>query len=240
MRCNRPSQTIRATKACALLLAASVAFATALPTHAGLMFGDFEGSATGWENWIGSPPWSESLGAMPFTSTGADTTYDYSTSHATSGSQSLKVDGKLGWDLNLAYNAGAAGAPVDVADFLANDTLSFDITFAGGNPGGWNQVHQVVFNTNAGWQAIEVSFSTPDLETDQTVTATYDYSGIDFTGATYLQLILATNNNNDPTHTTYYFDNFQISSAVPEPSTLALLGLASLLGVCQRRTGRNS
>ena len=230
MTCNKRCNLKWAHGVCLLLLAVSAICVSALPAQATLAFGDFEGAATGWGD--SKSGGFNPLTTLPFTSPDGVTHYELSSSHPTSGTQSLKVDSTTGLDFNLSYNPGAAGAPVDINDFLANDTITFDVTFAGGVPGGFNRIDQLAIKTDSGFHSLTTKFSTPDVETDQTVAVSYDYSGVPFAvTTTFIEMRIATNSDGDPSHRTYYFDNFQLSlSAVPEPSSFVMLALVSSLG----------
>ena len=251
MLCRKRLGSLRAKRvgnAWVVLIAASVALASMSPARADLVFGDFEGSGVpaGWGDWVSAGGvFFDPFTAIPHAGLDGISAYELSSSHATSGSQSLKVNSKMGFDYGLTYSATGGGAAT-ISDFLANDTLSFDVTFPGGDPGGYNNIFGIAVNTNGPGGTFAfydispntgtASFPTPDLTTDQTVQVSYDLTTVPFVAApTYLQIIIATNNN--PTgdvHTTYYFDNFQLSS-VPEPSSFAMLSLAGLLGGMVKR-----
>jgi hypothetical protein len=62
---------------------------------------------------------------------------------------------------------------------------------------------------------------------DVAATLTWNLTGLDLTGATYVNLVFAFQNPNAPATGLFYVDNAKIVN-VPEPATMALLGLGGL------------
>jgi hypothetical protein len=216
-----------------LILAAAV-LATAAPSYAdAVVIGDFEQTAPGWGRWSG--------GVQPF-----DANYTYTTDGATLNQYAIqftKAGG--GYAQSLAYSAGAAGT---IAQFLANDKLLVDVTFPATQVSGWAQVFEIALNSQYGGfvGASYVSQGVgwgPGGGGAQTITLEYDYSA----GATdhktdwmnngtpgWIEIIFAT--NSDANHGFFQFDNVRL--VIPEPATLTLGLLVSLVLVGIRRRGQ--
>ena len=198
-----------------------------------VVIGDWEGSPDGWIDWSTGGAGGVSVddpSVMP-------SKFDYGTVGATLGSQSLKLT-QTGWSQSLAIDLTGQ----NMADFLANDTLSFDLSIGAdwllNGTGGWSQIEQIVINADGlGWVG-QLSGSTGqqywwDGSPDQTTTVTLDYSAAKAAIApspTYIQIIFETNGQRDDgSSIDFYFDNMELTSAIPEPATLSLLGLGAFL-----------
>jgi hypothetical protein len=158
---------------------------------------------------------------------------------------SLQVQ-ESGWNQDLAIKLEYT--PGDVAAFLNNNQLTFTISVDGtGYASGWDQINALYINASGyGFQQVPWSdfTATGDQAANgampnfyfwngigfQSQTVTVNYSSIlpDITatpGNGYIEIIFATNNGGGaPNYLD--FNNVELSTApVPEPSTLALIGL---------------
>lgn len=198
-----------------------------------VVFGNFEGNQSdGFMSFTSSGP-------VPFASDTTGSTYSYTTIGATLGAIALDVS-HAGFASNLAYDFKANG---HLADFMANDILSFDVTaptFAT-NSGYW-QVYNVALNSQGGGFA-SVGGTSPIYNLyppyngqTGTVSINYDaYKALISPTTSYLQMIVTVNNGGGAP-TDFYFDNFRLSAVVvPEPTSAALASLAGLGLLARRR-----
>ncbi|HBG26451.1 MAG: hypothetical protein A2Y10_09945 [Planctomycetes bacterium GWF2_41_51] len=192
---------------------------------ADVMLGSWEGVTDGWIDWSGSHPSIGDATMMP-------SKYQYATIGATAGSQSLRLI-KDGWNQNLAlgmdYNQRVA--------FMANTKFAIDVTvpadIAGdGANDGYAQIYNVTINAEGyGWHdqftSVPLNFYFWDGSGERTATLEIDYSAIKSSMPAipgYIEIIIATNSSTGRGN--FYFDNARL---IPEPVTLALLGLGLTL-----------
>lgn len=113
-------------------------------------------------------------------------------------------------------------------------SLSYDVYR--GNLTDWNQFG-VIFNYNGNWNSFFSStttdFTGADGNTWTHVVIPYTINAV--SGLTYFQLSVAENAGGNVAGETIYVDNFQVPQVVPEPGTVALLGLSGMGALVLRR-----
>ncbi len=189
-------------------------------TSYGVLVSDFEGSLNGWltDAWTTGTISQSSIGA-------------------TSGIGSMLVEAPGGWQ---------QAAKVDVKPFrdvlgLPGALISTDVTsFAADMTGGWTEVEMVInaqnnddngANNNIGWN--QLGLKPMDRSgSPQTITWTVPadlstaIAGTD-AGIAWFEFVLVSNTEDTAGSVgKFYIDNIQ---AIPEPCTMALLGLGGLL-----------
>jgi len=217
-------------------LAAAAAFSVGTAGWA-TMIGDFEGgNLAGWSGgWDGGIISAETTGATSGT-----------------GSLGIMQASPGGWAWAVQFEG--------LQDIAANPYLSLDVTWVSSEwqpqvPGAneWVQMNEVFINSDgaSGGQQFGPSFITDPASpafpgswdptnwgAQHTRTLVWDLSSYDPTGATWMQILVSTNMGTgyDPPGTagTFYIDNVQL---IPEPGSLALLGLGALLVSLRRRRG---
>jgi hypothetical protein len=149
--------------------------------------------------------------------------------------QSLALD--LPWDLR--------------DDFLANDTLLIDLTvFATeGTTSGFTKIEQILLNAEGiSWGDIEVDapyFKGWGAPGEESTTLAFDYSaylpvaaGIQASeGRTpnWIQIVITTNGGDSANTGNFIFQNARCIKTIPEPASIALLGLGLGLLLVRRR-----
>jgi hypothetical protein len=180
--------------------------------------------------------------------TGSDTTHVLDLTAA-------GFDGGLGSGAALGYDFVSNGL---AAQFLANDVITFQWETAPGSEGsGYSQLYNIILNapgpgfttvggSSGGTSPLAITTGTvnqfpPFSGQLNTVSINYDAYKAAILADTltpgYIQLGFQTNNANPPTD--FYFDNFTLST-VPEPTSLALLGIGATSLLARRRTRRAS
>ena len=191
-------------------------------TSYGVVIGNWEGSDDGWTSPAGTLTNSETVGV-------------------TLDSYSAGVD-LSGWGQALKYQFGA---PSNKALFMQNDTFSIDFGVAasgGAYTAGYTHLQKIIMNNaSAGWVEVGGGGGTNPMATlywwaeagERTTTVTVDYSAYvanitdvnpDGTGTGYIEIIIETQTGGGAP-SQMYFDKAEL---IPEPATIALLGLGAL------------
>jgi hypothetical protein len=162
-------------------------------------------------------------------------TLSYSTIGVTRGSSSLAIQSnKVGWQWMIMHSG--------IVDIASTPILKADVTVLGAEwpTSTWVNFKEVALNSDGpdGWMQVTPtdpvnlaypgSFNPP---ADSTRTLTWDFTGYDATGATWMQIVFS-QNFDGTTLGKYYIDNVQL---VPEPMTMTLLGLGGLSLLRRRR-----
>ncbi len=228
------------------MLTAAAMIGTCVGTaRANFVFGNFEGTSDGFGAWTGSS-------IVPFAGATDGSTYSYSTVGATLGTYALDVNNGGGYKQDVAFDFKGNG---DLAAFLANDVLSFDVTApsaaAENTTSGYWQPYDVIINAQ-GWGFNTIAPSTPLANqyyyagfNGNTFTVSVNYDAVKAaigSNPGWLQMIIATNDGGGTSAggsgsyqpQDFLFDNFQLSS-VPEPTSVGVVGVGVLAAVSRRR-----
>jgi hypothetical protein len=190
-------------------------------------------SGDGWIDWgsgtsISPPADPNDKAAYTFLSTVGVTHGDYS----------LGVT-QSGWGQSLSIKLQDNGF---VNDFMNNTTLAIDFSVAAATTGGWVEIYTVSLNADDGstglWVDLDANKPAAHFDCwagspERTITVLWDYSQyLDDIDASpdFVEFIFAFNSGNG--QDTMYVDNARL---IPEPTTIALLGLGGLL--LRRRKG---
>ncbi|MCJ7778414.1 MAG: hypothetical protein MUP16_08890 [Sedimentisphaerales bacterium] len=171
-----------------------------------IIIGDFEGSMEGWV-----PTWETPA-----------PTFSYSTTGATLGASSLAIQpNKNGWQWSFMHDG--------IVDIKTYNILSADVTWVAAEWGTtpWCNFKEVAVDSNgtSGWkQYTPKDPCNPDWPGswdpvnwgDQTRTLTWDLSGYDATGATWMHIVFSSNFGGD-TPGKYYIDNVRLIAGEPAP-----------------------
>jgi hypothetical protein len=221
-----------------VVLAMLAMFGAASAARANFVFGSFEDQAPDGFTYFGNsgPP-------APFSTAPNTITYSYTTTGATNGTYALDLNSAGYTQGDLCFDFVANG---DLAQFMANDILSFTFTAPTSSTGtGYYQIYSLVLNA-PGWGFNSLG-STPTLnqyppysEQNNVVSVNYDAVKTailaDTSNPGYIQLILTTNQGGGAPQD-FDFDDFQLSQ-VPEPASFSILGLAAA-GLLGRRRSRS-
>jgi hypothetical protein len=185
--------------------------------------GSWENVTDGWIDWGSGNP------IIP-NDPNHKATYAYEpTIGVTHGDTSLQVI-QSGWGQSLAIKLQNTG---DVDSFMANTHLAIDFTVGAGTTGGWVEIYTVSLNADGyGWNDLDANkpaahFDCWNGSPERTKTVLWDYSAAFATlndPPSYVEFIFAFNSGSG--QDTMYVDNARL---IPEPMTLALLGLGGLL-----------
>ena len=162
-------------------------------------------------------------------------TLSYGTIGATLGDYSLAIQSsKTGWQWMIMHSG--------IVDLVSTPILKADVTVLGADwpTSTWVNFKEVAINSDGpdGWSqytpedpvntAWPGSFNPP---ADSTRTLTWDLTGYDATGATWMQIVFSQNCDGTMPGM-FYIDNVRL---VPEPMTLSLLGLGGLALLRRKR-----
>jgi hypothetical protein len=230
---------------------AVLVFATCVgTTQAAVSFGNFEDNTVdgfGALTNSGVQPWASPVaGAVITPGTGP---------LSGGGNKVLELTGNASFNFGQA-NGGALGfdflAANFRADFLANSQIEFDWEpVPNGGSSGFSQLYNVILNSQGGGFTNVDGYGGGNANMNQFYFTGYtgnlhhivvDYTNYKNTilasgfpnGGTYLQLGIQPNAGGGAP-ADMYFDNFQLTSPVPEPASLTLLALGTFGSVLRRR-----
>lgn len=206
-----------------------VALASASYGAADVVIGNWENMPTsgdGWVDWGQGQVLIETLPAKYVTEPTIGVTLDDDSLHVI----------QAGWGQSLAIKLQNLGL---TDEFMARDTFSIDMTVAAASSydpvieGGYSQISTVSMNAaGPGWTDVAtgnpLNFYWWSSAGQRTGTLSVDYSAFRdlITSTGYIEIIL-TLNTGGGAPPDMYFDNARLSG-VPEPATIALLGLGGL------------
>lgn len=134
-----------------------------------------------------------------------------------------------GWNNDIQY-----GYNHDYTDaFLAGQVVSVDVTPEVPIPEG--QGLQIVLQLMTDETGVEVVGPYTAINNSGTTTVSYDYSSTFVPGTAWTSMRLLTNALGGYAGGNVAFDNLRVEGAIPEPTSLAALGLAGLLFSRRRR-----
>jgi hypothetical protein len=214
---------------CISLFLASASYAAAVD-----VIGNWENMPTsgdGWIDWGAGQVLIETLPAQYVTEPTIGVTLDDDSLHMI----------KAGWAQTLSIKLQNNGY---VDEFLNHNTFSFDVSVAAtpGITAGYTQIDSVSMNSNiTGWQTIvsgnPINFYWWSGRPTETKTLNVDYTAFRnaLGGGPYSWIeIIITTNNGGGAPPDFYFDNARLSG-IPEPATIAMLGLGGLALIRRKR-----
>lgn len=213
-------------------------FAMVSTSYGETVIGDWEESPDGWIDW-GNAKSVDDPCNMPVRTDGR-AGYQYEdTIGVTLNDWSLHVTQEDGWGQSLSIKLNAAQRAI----FFVNTQLHIDYSVAAGTSGGWNELYKISLNAEGfGWQDLNEDFGNPTplhhydfwagsgVRTN-TVVIDYSLAVPDVNDDTsYIEFIFALNSGDGQIE--FYFDNAKL---VPEPTTIALLGLGGIALIRRRK-----
>lgn len=151
------------------------------------------------------------------------------TTGVTNGAASLSISPGAGWTDTIIYMGADAATKL-----RANPLLLIDVTVPVGNPdGAWFNLQYVIQGDGLGWTTSPLVWSTSPSTLDK-VTLSWDVSAIAIPeNPSWFQIEVISQGN---AARTLYFDNVRAGvDAVPEPTGLALAGVAAMGALLRRR-----
>jgi hypothetical protein len=223
---------------------AAVALAFTCSTSASTVIGSWQTSTS--DGWI---DWGNQLSITDPANAGK---YSFASGAVPGYAQSLQIT-HSGWNQNLAIKLQNNGY---VADFMNNQLLSFTFSVPAGTGGGWSQLFELAINAqgygwngqpfNANWSSTGDNSNNNGTQPNfyfwagspvQSQRVTLNYSSILSSmpaNPGWIELVFSFNNGGGAPN--YFYINDVTLSQVPEPSSLALLGISAAgLALARRR-----